>query len=135
VPTLPPRSLSPAARAFLVERHLGTLTTLRADGSPHVVPVGFTYDEPTATARVITTAGSAKARHVRADPRVAIGSVDGARWLSLEGSARVSDDLTEVADAVRRYAARYRQPGERGDRVVVVVAVTSVLCGRGMIEP
>ena len=29
--------------AFLAERHLATLTTLRADGSPHVVAVGFTY--------------------------------------------------------------------------------------------
>ena len=29
---------------FLTERHLATLTTLRPDGTPHVVPVGFTYD-------------------------------------------------------------------------------------------
>ena len=29
---------------FLTERHLATLTTLRRDGTPHVVPVGFTYD-------------------------------------------------------------------------------------------
>ena len=27
---------------FLTERHLATLTTLHADGSPHVVPVGVT---------------------------------------------------------------------------------------------
>ena len=26
---------------FLTERHLATLTTMRADGSPHVVPVGL----------------------------------------------------------------------------------------------
>ncbi|CAN5181174.1 hypothetical protein BH24ACT1_BH24ACT1_05600 [soil metagenome] len=29
---------------FLGESHLATLTTLRADGTPHVVPVGFTFD-------------------------------------------------------------------------------------------
>ena len=28
--------------AFLTERHCATLTTLRPDGTPHVVPVGFT---------------------------------------------------------------------------------------------
>ena len=39
-----PAELSPAARAFLTERHLATFTTLRRDGSPHVVPVGFTWD-------------------------------------------------------------------------------------------
>ena len=31
--------LSPEAHAFLAEYHLGTLTTLRADGSPHATPV------------------------------------------------------------------------------------------------
>jgi predicted pyridoxine 5'-phosphate oxidase superfamily flavin-nucleotide-binding protein len=29
---------------FIRENHLATLTTLRADGSPHVVPVGFTFE-------------------------------------------------------------------------------------------
>ena len=38
------KDVSPAMLAFLAERHLATLTTLRADGSPHVVPVGFSYD-------------------------------------------------------------------------------------------
>jgi hypothetical protein len=33
-------SLAPGLLTFLTERHLATLTTLRADGSPHVVRVG-----------------------------------------------------------------------------------------------
>ncbi|HEY1118405.1 MAG TPA: pyridoxamine 5'-phosphate oxidase family protein, partial [Acidimicrobiales bacterium] len=37
-----PDELTDADRTFLTERHLATLTTLRADGSPHVVAVGFT---------------------------------------------------------------------------------------------
>ena len=48
---------------FLAERHLATLTTLRADGSPHVVPVGFSYDVEDGLVRVITFAGSVKARN------------------------------------------------------------------------
>ncbi|MFM8302989.1 MAG: pyridoxamine 5'-phosphate oxidase family protein, partial [Actinomycetota bacterium] len=51
-----------AVLQFLGERHLATLTTLRADGSPHVVAVGFTYSAPERLARVITFAGSVKAR-------------------------------------------------------------------------
>ena len=39
-----PRDLSPGALDFLSVRHLATLTTLRPDGTPHVTPVGFTWD-------------------------------------------------------------------------------------------
>ena len=49
------------ALAFLTERHLAMLTTLRADSSPHVVAVGFTFDPKTHIARVITSGGSQKA--------------------------------------------------------------------------
>ena len=41
---LDPRDLPAEALTFLAERHLATLTTLRPDGSPHVVAVGFTWD-------------------------------------------------------------------------------------------
>ena len=40
-----PAELTPASLAFLTERHLATFTTLRRDGSPHAVPVGFTWDD------------------------------------------------------------------------------------------
>src|SRR3954468_6784646 len=61
-----PADPGPDVLAFLTERHLATLPTLRPDGSPHVVPVGLTYDAATRTARVITSGTSAKAAHVRA---------------------------------------------------------------------
>jgi PPOX class probable F420-dependent enzyme len=121
--------LGPEPLAFLVaERHLATLTTLRADGSPHVVPVGVTYDPDTRTARVITSGSSAKARHVRAgQARVAVCQVDGRRWLTLEGTAVVRDDRAAVADAEARYAQRYRTPRENPARVVIEIAVDRVL--------
>jgi PPOX class probable F420-dependent enzyme len=113
---------------FLTERHLATLTTLRPDGSPHVVPVGVTYDAATGTARVITSGTSAKARHVRdGQQRVAVCQVDGRRWLTLEGTAVVRDDPAAVADAVTRYARRYRQPRENPARVVLEISVDRVL--------
>lgn len=114
--------------AFLGERHLATLTTLRPDGSPHVVPVGVTYDPATRTARIITSGTSAKARHVRdGGGRVAVCQVDGRRWLTLEGTAVVRDDPAAVADAVARYAVRYRQPRVNPARVVLEISVDRIL--------
>ena len=121
-------ALPPGLRDFLTERHLATLTTLRTDGSPHVVPVGVTYDADTRTARVITSGTSAKARHVREGrTRVAVCQVDGRRWLTLEGTAVVRDDAAAVADAVARYAVRYRQPRENPARVVLEISVDRIL--------
>jgi F420H(2)-dependent biliverdin reductase len=117
-----------ALLAFLTERHLATLTTLRADGTPHVVPVGVTVDPATRTARVITSGSSAKARHVREGRRrVAVCQVDGRRWVTLEGTATVRDDAATVADAEARYAGRYRQPRPNPARVVLEIAVDRVL--------
>jgi PPOX class probable F420-dependent enzyme len=123
-----PPQFGPGLVAFLTERHLATLTTLRADGSPHVVPVGVTFDAATGTARVITSGTSAKARHVRAGrSRVAVCQVDGRCWTTLEGTAVVREDAAAVADAVARYARRYQQPRENPARVVLEIAVDRVL--------
>ena len=113
---------------FLAERHLATLTTLRADGTPHVVPVGVTYDADARLARVITSGTSAKARHVREGrSRVAVCQVEGRRWLTLEGAAVVRDEPDAVAEAERRYAERYRPPRANPARVVIEIAVDRVL--------
>ena len=113
---------------FLTERHLATLTTLRPDGSPHVVPVGVTFDAATGTARVITSGTSAKARHVRAGQvRVAVCQVDGRCWATLEGAAVLREDADSVAVAEDRYAARYQRPRVNPRRVVLEVSVDRVL--------
>jgi len=122
---LDPAALPPEALVFLAERHLATLTTLRPDGSPHVVAVGFTWDA--GLVRVITNGDSRKVAHVRGQQRAVVAQVDGARWLSMEGDAMVSDDPDRVAEAVRRYTQRYRQPAVNPARVVIEIAVDRVL--------
>lgn len=118
---------------FWRERHLCTLTTMRPDGSPHVVPVGVTFDPDSGVARVITSGSSRKARNVRFGARdddhamVAVCQVDGRRWATLEGRAVIRDDPHSVAYAERRYAERYRTPRENPRRVVVEIAVTRAL--------
>lgn len=122
-----PRALSDEALAFLTERHLATLTTLRRDGSPHVVPVGFTWDAGAEVVRVITSGRSQKARNAGRGGRAVVCQVEGRRWLALEGPARVLTEAAAVADAVERYAVRYRQPRVNPERVVVEIAVDRVL--------
>jgi F420H(2)-dependent biliverdin reductase len=122
-----PADLDPADLAFLSERHLATLTTLRADGSPHVVAVGFSFDAASGVVRVITFAGSRKARHAAAGGRAAVCQVDGGRWLTLEGPVRLVTDPEDVAVAVAGYTARYRPPKERTDRVAIEIGVDRVL--------
>ncbi|ROP36788.1 pyridoxamine 5'-phosphate oxidase family protein [Saccharothrix texasensis] len=116
-------------RAFWTERHLCTLTTIRPDGTPHVVPVGVTLDVETATARVITSGDSHKVRQILAagSAPAAVCQVDGRRWSTLEGRAVVRQEPEVVEDAERRYAARYRTPRPNPRRVVIEIAVTRVL--------
>jgi PPOX class probable F420-dependent enzyme len=112
---------------FLAERHLATLTTLRADGSPHVVAVGFTYSSAEQLVRVITFGPSVKARNAARGGRAAVSQVDGGRWLTLEGTVSVTSDAAAVAEAVDRYAARYGRPGDRDDRVAIEIHVDRIL--------
>ena len=121
-------ALPEAVLTFLTVRHLSTLSTLHADGSPHVVPVGFTFDVTSTTARVITSGGSVKARNAGRDrARAALCQVDGGRWLTLSGPIRVLTDAPSVLDAERVYAQRYRIPKENPTRVVLLMDVQKIM--------
>ncbi|MGI9622218.1 MAG: pyridoxamine 5'-phosphate oxidase family protein [Acidimicrobiales bacterium] len=124
--------LSPEMQVFVEERHLATLTLVRADGHPHVTPVGFTWDQGSGLVRVITWAGAVKARLLETGPlRASVCQVEGGRWVTLEGSAVVTADLQRCHEGVQRYADRYSAPKDRGnDRRVIEVTVDHVM-GRG----
>lgn len=124
---LTPDRLSEAGLVFVRERHLATLSSIRGDGSPHVVPVGFTWDPEQALLRITTSVTSVKARIARSGRRVAVCQLEGPRWLTMEGPARLSEDPDRIAEAVRRYAERYQPPRENPRRVVIEVAVDRVL--------
>ena len=122
-----------AVLAFLAERHLASITTLRPDGTPHVVPVGFSFDPDAGLVRVISARSSRKVANIVAaadgadGARVAVNQIDGGRWLTLEGTATVTDEDARVAEAERRYAERYQAPRPRNDRVAIEVRVTRIL--------
>ena len=150
-----PSQLPPEALAFLNERHLATLSIPRRGRSPHVTPVGFTWDDEASIARVITFADARKVKLIEnlmqavaevseeagvtkeAEPaegteaaaaQVALCQVDGGRWLALEGEAQVHSERNRCAEGVRRYAERYRPPKDRGeDRRVIEISVLRVI--------
>jgi PPOX class probable F420-dependent enzyme len=117
---------------FWTERHLCTLTTLRADGRPHVTPVGVALDLEYRCAWVITSRSSLKAKLVGRDPRVAACQVDGRHWSTLEGTARVLDDPESVRRAEERYAARYRTPRPNPERVAIRIEIDRFLVSQSL---
>ena len=131
-----PDRLTDDAIAFLTDRHLATFSSLRADGTVHVTACGFTWDPESGLARVITSGTGQKARNASAPGGVAaaVSQVDGARWLTLEGIARTVTDPAAVAEAERRYTARYKPPRENPARVVIELTVTRVLGSRTLID-
>lgn len=130
---LGPADLTADAIRFLTERHLATYTSLRADGTPHVTAVGFTWDADAGLARVITGGGSQKAKNAGAGVAAALCQVDGGRWLTLEGVARTTTDPDRIAEAVARYAARYRTPRENPARVAIEIEITRVIGSRRLL--
>jgi PPOX class probable F420-dependent enzyme len=114
---------------FWRERRLCMLASPRPDGTIHQVPVGATFDAELRLVRVITSGSSYKARNLRRHPgsRVAVSQVEGRWWSTAEGRATVSSEPERVAEAVRRYAERYRQPRPNPERVVIEIEVDRLL--------
>jgi len=124
--------LTADAREFVTDRHLATLSTLAVDGTIHVVPVGFTYLD--GTIRIITSRGTSKVRNVLRSGRASVGQIDGGRWISFEGPARVLEDPESVAQGEQLYGVRYRTPSVNPERVVIAIEVAKVMGSAGMRE-
>jgi PPOX class probable F420-dependent enzyme len=125
--------LSTNAHQFLTDYHLATLSTFALDGSIHVVAVGFTLHTD-GILRIITSGRSQKVRNIERIGSASVGQVDGARWISLSGPARVATDADSVSLAVELYAKRYRQPRPNPERVTIEITVAKVLGSAGMRE-
>ena len=116
--------------AFVTERHLGMLSTVGRDGRTHAVPVGFTWRD--GVVRIIGSRGSQKFVNAARSGRASVSSVDGARWVSFEGPARLLTDPESIALAVELYAARYREPRPNPERGVLELTVERVLASSGL---
>ena len=125
-------TLSDAQRAFIHDNpFVGTVTTIRADGSPHSTVVWVDAEDDLVTFN--TVLGNAKERQLRADPRIAITVIDPQdmfRWVGVTGTAEVS---VEGADAhIDKLAKKYlgvdsypfRNPADQ--RVIVKVTLNKI---------
>jgi PPOX class probable F420-dependent enzyme len=98
--------LTDEQRALLANPYVGTVTTLRSDGSPHNTVVWVDVDADTVLFN--TAEGRAKPRHLRRDPRVALTVVDPKdpfRWLSVSGRAELTQD--GAAEHIDRLSKKY----------------------------
>ncbi|MET9012501.1 PPOX class F420-dependent oxidoreductase [Streptomyces olivaceoviridis] len=96
-------------RAFVLDgTRTGKLSTVRADGSPHVAPIWFLLDGDELVFN--TGKNTAKGRNLARDGRVAL-CVDDDRppfhFVVLNGRAHLSEELAEVRLWATRIAARY----------------------------
>lgn len=126
---LDPRHLSDGVLAFLDERHLADAHHPPPRRAPTWWRWGSLYDPEAALVRIITFAPEPQGPEPRGRPRsrAAACQVDGGRWLTLEAPAAVRPTSRPcVAEGVRRYAQRYREPGS-GPTVVIEIAVHRVL--------
>ena len=98
--------LTDEQRDFLANPYVGTVTTLRSDGSPHNTVVWVDVDGDTVLFN--TAEGRAKPKHLRRDPRVALTVVDPQnpfRWISVSGTAQLTQD--GAAEHIDRLSKKY----------------------------
>ncbi len=118
--------LTEKQKEFLREPHVGVVTTLRPDGTPHSTVVWVDVEDGVVSFN--TAYGRAKPEHVERTPRVSVAVVDESdpyRYIALDGTAELT---TEDADAqIDRLAKKYlgkdeypfREEGERRVKVRV----------------
>ena len=97
------------ALAFLMEgTRTGKVATTRANGRAHVTPIWFTIDGEDIVFN--TWHESAKAKHLRRDPRLALVTdleEPPYAYVMVEGTATLSDDLDEVRRIATDIGGRY----------------------------
>ncbi len=121
----------------------GKLATVRNDGSPHVAPIWFEFDDETGDIIFLTAAGTVKAKNMDREPRVSI-AVDTEEfpfgWARADGLVVSMDEdrlLHWATETCRRYVgderadeygARNGVPGE----LVIRVKVTKLVGQQGV---
>jgi len=120
-------TLKDAERRFLDENaFVGTVTTLRADGSPHSTVVWVDVEDGKVSFNTAT--GRAKPKHLEHDPRASLLVVDPSddhRWVSVSGHAVVTEEGADdqIDKLAKKYIGRdeypWHKPTEKRLKVVI----------------
>ncbi|CAM5350107.1 PPOX class F420-dependent enzyme [Streptomyces avidinii] len=132
-------------RAFVSHStRTGKLSTVRADGSPHIAPIWFVLDGDSFVFN--TGKDTVKGRNLARDGRVAL-CVDDDRppfsYVILQGRAELSEDLDEMLPWASRIGSRYMgaENGEAFGRrnavpgeLLVRVSIDKVISAAGVAD-
>jgi PPOX class probable F420-dependent enzyme len=120
--------LTDAQRKFIAENaYVGTVTTLRRDGSPHATVVWV--DAENGTVSFNTAVGRAKERHLRNDPRLSLTVVDPEntyQWVSISGRAELTTDGADdqIDKLAKKYLGQDKYPWRSPDEQRISVKIT-----------
>ena len=122
--------------AYLDETHIAHLATLKRDGSPHLTPLWYQYDN--GNLYMITEGSLLKARNIKRDSRVAVSisnDQEPYKYVLMEGNAEVSNrDVEKITHSVcTRYSGQ--EEGSKlaeaimdgGRTVVLIVHPTKII--------
>lgn len=90
--------------AFLRDTHFAKIATVKKDGSPHVTPIWYMYEDGKLI--VNTTTDRVKFRNIQRDPRVSFLIDDGYPYLMVLGKARIATERDANKD-IETLAIRY----------------------------
>ena len=90
---------------FLRGVHFARLATVKKDGSPHVTPIWYMFEN--GKLFVNTTKDRVKYWNIRREPRVSLLVDDGYPYVIVEGKGRISKERDALKD-IETLAIRYR---------------------------
>ena len=108
---MPGSQLTPAQRAFLLEKRFAVVGSKNPDGSPHLAVMWYLLDGDDIV--VNSAQGRIKDRNLAADPRMSVLVEDGYRWIRIDGRAAIEHDQTIAHADIGRLAARYYEDESR----------------------
>ena len=118
-------TLDDNARKFLEQPFVGTVTTLRQDGSPHSTIV---WVDSNGDLSFNTAVGRAKERHLRRDPRISLLVVDPEdtyKWVAVSGTAELTTDGADVQidKLAKKYLGQDEYPWRKPEEERITVRI------------
>ncbi len=119
-------TLNEKHRKFLEEPFVGTVTTLRDDGSPHSTIVWVDVEDGKVSFN--TARGRAKSKHLERDPRASLLMVDpnnSHKWVAVSGPAQLTEEGADaqIDKLAKKYLGKDKYPWRNPEETRVKVLI------------